>query len=946
MKPGKPARGLAARIARRNARRARGRSILIVLMMTVPIAAVAAVATVAASTLPTEAELVEMNLGQTQAIVRVGASPGDGLRQSAGAPVQGYWDVPRDEVGQPLTESSGETVDPASVIDAPVVGVTTLSVTVATPDGYRSIGGVAGDVLQPEFAGRWNLVEGRAPRTDLEVSVTAALLEAFGVELGDSLRVVAPDRATLTVVGVHDVALEPDSATSFVIREGALGLPTAADAAQSAEFFVLGDEPLLWDDVLELNELGLAVGSRAVILGDDPTPGAIAQQPFSDLGVALSYIGLAAMVGGFFMLQVVLLSGAAFMVGARQQQRSMAIMASVGAEAKTLRASVSGAGIALGSVAALVGVGLGVPIGWVAVQLLDDGNARTWPGFHIEPISLAVLALVAVLAGWIAALIPARIASRIDIVTALRGARKPAPPKRGRGIAAVSILIVGVALGLGGGIVLTAVRASGTYSPMWDIAAVVLIIVGAITAQLGILLALPAILRLFAHLARGARTPVRLAVRDIARNSGRTVPVAAALMTTVFLSSFLMAVIGASQAETEAYYSPQSPHHSVQVSTRWFDPTTQQIEQVPDQEALALELSEALDGAGVTTIYGVQEMVDATWNQVTGEPTVTDTDLIATVAVLNDECEAFWFGSNAVDDGEADCDNRVTPYLFSTFQFLGDRIRVGGIAELELATGMTLTSQSRAMLESGGAVAVFDEYVVDGEIRIDWQDPLEVLMPTSPTGEVPVERSDTLPAVVQKPPAPVQAGILLLPETARELGLDVEPMALMVQLDEAPGFVQSDAVRAISVDRTGSEWGIPTRIETGPTDAVGPSAWALLAVSGVIAITASTVAVGLSRIDGRRDSAILGAVGATPRLRRAIGFWQVLVLAGLGSLVGSVLGVAAAGALALPGGPLPFAPPWMQLLLSTVAVPLAIAIGAWLFPGRQNALPTDRSAIA
>ena len=267
-------------------------------------------------------------------------------------------------------------------------------------------------------------------------------------------------------------------------------------------------------------------------------------------------------------------------------------------------------------------------------------------------------------------------------------------------------------------------------------------------------------------------------------------------------------------------------------------------------------------------------------------------------------------------------------------------------AELELATGMTLTSQSRAMLESGGAVAVFDEYVVDGEIRIDWQDPLEVLMPTSPTGEVPVERSDTLPAVVQKPPAPVQAGILVLPETARELGLDVEPMALMVQLDEAPGFVQSDAVRAISVDRTGSEWGIPTRIETGPTDAVGPSAWALLAVSGGIAITASPVAVGRWRIDGRRDSAILGAVGATPRLRRAIGFWQVLVLAGLGSLVGSVLGVAAAGALALPGGPLPFAPPWMQLLLSTVAVPLAIAIGAGLFPGRQNALPTDRSAIA
>lgn len=944
MKPGRPAHGLAGRIARRNARRARGRSILIVLMMTVPVLAVSAVATVAASTVPTEAELVEINLGQTQAIVRVAASPGDGLEQGAGAPVQGYWDVPRDGVGQPLTESSGETVDPADAIDAPVVGVTTFSVTVETPAGYRSVGAIAGEVLQPAFEGRWNLVEGRAPRTDREVSVTAALLETLDIALGDTVRAVAPQRGMLTVVGVHKTATEPDSATSFVMREGALGVASAAEAPQSAEFFVLGDEPLLWDDVLELNEQGLAVGSRAVILGDEPTPGAIPEQPFSQFGAAMSYIALAAMVGGFLMLQVVLLSAAAFMVGARQQQRSIAIMASVGAEAKTLRRSVSGAGITLGAVSALVGVGLGVPVGWFAVQLLDDGNARTWPGLHIEPISLAVVAIVAVLAGWIAAIIPARIASRVDIVTALRGARKPAPPRPGRGIAAVSILIAGIALGLAGGVILATVRAIGTYEPTWDIAAVVLIIVGAITAQLGILLGLPAILRLFGYLARGARTSVRLAVRDISRNSGRTVPVAAALMTTVFLSSFLMAIIGASQAEAEASYAPRAPHHSVQVSTRWFDPTTQRVEQIADQEALALELSEALDGAEVTTILGVQEIAEVEWNQITGEPTILDDAPVPTVAILQEECTALWFGPGGTQDEGLTCNDRVVQYLFSTYQFLGDRIRVGSVAELELATGMTLTLESRAMLERGGAVALFDEYVADREVRIDWSDPADQIEPGIDGPRV--LRSDTLPAVVQKPPAPLNAGLLLLPDTARELGLDVEPMALMVQLDDAPGFAQSDAVRAISVGRTGDEWGIPTQIETGPADAVGPSAWALLGVSGVIAITASTVAVGLSRIDGRRDSAILGAVGATPRLRRAIGFWQVLVLAGLGSLVGSVLGVAAAGALALPGGPLPFAPPWMQLVLSTVAVPLAIAVGAWLFPGRQNALPTDRSAIA
>lgn len=909
-------------------------------MMTVPIMAISAVATVVASTVPTESELVEMTLGQTQAVVRVAASPGDGLEQSAGAPVIGYFDVPRNEVGVPLVESSGQIVDPASVIDAPIVGVAGLGVTVETPDGFRSLSASAGDVLQPAFAGRWDLLEGRAPRVDREVSVTAAVLNSFKLQLGDELRAIAPENATLTIVGVHDVSQQPDSTLSLVLREGALGAPTALEAAQSSEFFVLGDESITWNEVRALNEQGLAVGSRAVILGDEPTPGAISDPPLSGIGAAASYIGLAAMVGGFFLLQVVLLSAAAFMVGARQQQRSMAIMASVGAETRTLRASVSGAGLALGGVAAVLGVGLGIAVGWVAVQLLDDGNARTWPGFHVEPISLAVVALVAVLAGWVAAIIPARIASRIDIVTALRGARRPAPPRRGRGVLAAGILIAGVALGLAGGILLVSLRAAEIYEPLWDIVAVVLVIVGAIMAQLGMLLALPAMLRLLAHTARAARTPVRLALRDIARNSGRTVPVAAALMTTVFLSSFLMVIFGATQAETDRFYQPRSPHDSVQVSTRFYDPAVERITQVGDRAQLAQELSDALDGAEVRTIYGVQESVEVTYDLVSGEPSLVDDSPKPTVAILQDGCKPYTSNINST----AECFTDTAPYLYSTYQFLGDRIRVGSVDELELATGMTLSPESQRMLENGGAVALFEEYVDGGKVRIDWQDANDLVAPPA-SGEISLERSETIPAVVQQPPAPLNAGILLSRETARELGLEVEPMAVMAQLDSGLTLAQSDAVQAISIGRGGDEWSIPTYIETGPADVIGPAAWALLAVSGVIAITASTVAVGLSRIDGRRDAAILTAVGATPRLRRAIGFWQVLVLAGLGSLIGSALGVAAAGALSLPGGPLPFAPPVLQLALSTVAVPLTIAVGAWLLPGRLTTLHSDRSAV-
>ena len=942
----RPARGLASRIARRTARRSRGRSALIVLMMMVPVLAMSTIVTVAASMVPTDDELVTMTLGQTQAIVRVGASPGQGLEQSAGAPVRGYWDVPRDqETGEPIREGSGQYVNPAEVIDARIIGVTSNPVTVQTSNGVRSVSATAGDVLQPVFDGRWAVLDGRAPRNDREASITASLRELLDVQIGETIRVVAPERATLTVVGIHESALDRDSVASLVVRDGALGLPTAAESLQTAEFFVLGDEPITWDQVIALNERGLVVGSRDVILNGDPAPGAIPEQPFAQSGLVASVAGLAALVGGFFLFQVILLSAAAFMVGARQQQRSMAIMASVGAEAPTLRATVSRAGVTLGALAAALGVGLGIGAAWIAVQVLDDGSARSWPGFHVEPLPLVAVGLLAVLAGWIAAIIPARIAARIDIVTALRGARRPTAPKRGRNLAAVIVLLTGVGLGLAGGVLLVILASAEVQQPVVSLIATLLIVIGAIAAQLGVLLALPAILRALAAVSRGAQTAVRLAVRDAARNSGRTVPIVAALMTTVFLSSFLMTVFGAQQQVSESSYQFQSPLNSVLVSTRVFDPVSQRVSQVADPEVLAQELSGALDGVPVTTISGVQEMVDTTYDPLTGEPTILDESLVPTVAVLNERCTALWFSGEEDARDDLTCDESDAVYLFSTYTFLGDRIRVGTVAELELAAGMTLTSESRRILQSGGAVALFDDYVDDGEVRIDWREPSEILMPSSSTGEVPVVRSERLAAVVQRPPVPVAAGILLLPDTARELGLEVEPLAVMAQLDDAPTFVQSDAVRAISFTRTGDEWGIPTHIETGPPDAVGPAAWALLGVSGVIALTASSVAVGLARIDGRRDSAILGAVGATPRLRRSIGFWQVLVLAGLGSVIGSLLGVAAAGALALPGGPLPFAPPWLQLGLSTIAVPLVIAVGAWLFPGRQNALPTDRSAI-
>ena len=78
-------------------------------------------------------------------------------------------------------------------------------------------------------------------------------------------------------------------------------------------------------------------------------------------------------------------------------------------------------------------------------------------------------------------------------------------------------------------------------------------------------------------------------------------------------------------------------------------------------------------------------------------------------------------------------------------------------------------------------------------------------------------------------------------------------------------------------------------------------------------------------------------------------FWQAVVIAGIGTLLGAAIGLLPSLALAIPpqlaaasGTPVPasglpdFAPPWLQLGLTAAALPLLIAIGSWLTAGRRR----------
>ncbi len=949
----RPPLRLALLLAARNARRSLGRSILIALMIAVPVAGMSATAVVVASSNPTPSELAELHLADAGSIIQVVGAPGTVARQAAFAPLQGYWDQTDPTVS--IDEFEG-LVDPASVIDGRVVAVIGTVATLDTGERLRQVQATAGDVFVDELAGRFDLVEGHAPERDRELVVSPSLADELGLAIGDAVS-TQPDGVERMIVGIGRSAHDPDDALRVFGTISGLDAEAVGDRTFGATYFAL-DADLSWDDVLALNEQGLIATSREIILGGGPYPGAIPQDPLASFfGFQGQFLALAAMIGAFLLLQVVLLAGAAFMVGARQQQRSLAVLASVGADRRLMRAVVTTGGLVLGLVGSALGVALGVGAAAVFMELTRSGSVLQFPGFHVDLVVIAATIVVSTGAGWLAAVVPSRVATRVDIVAALRGARRPPVVGAGARRATSAVLAVGAAVLASGGALLVVLRTLEEYPPIVDGIAVAAIALGAVILQVGAVLALPMVLRSVARATSSARTSVRLAARDSARNSGRTVPVAAAVMTTVFLASFLMSVFGAVQLENEKWYAPQAPLGSVVMSARDVDPITDEIMAIDDLDALLAGVGE-IAGAPATLVQGVY--VREYWfDPSTGQPlTPPEGATVLTVGIDEDAvCPAYFgppldatadeleaFDAAALEDPR--CAPGVDAGLFWTNPLLGDSIRVGTAGELEVATGMSLSAESRAALEAGGVVALHPAYVIDGESELRWIDAERFSSSGLHAQRLEAVRSETLTAVVQEPPTAVRGALLMSPETARSLELEVTPLSAIAYPDEMPGPREENALLELSRELTGDPWSLQSVAESGPDDVVGPAAWTLVALSGAIALTASAIAIGLARIDGRRDEAILGAMGATRRLRRSVSFWQAVLLAGIGAVVGASLGLLAAGALALPGGPMLFAPPLLQLGIAAIGVPLLIAVGAWLFAGRATALPTDRSAIA
>jgi putative ABC transport system permease protein len=562
---------LPLRLARRDALRHRARSLLVLVMIALPVLAVTAADVMIATSRVSGPESVDRRMGAAQALVSVSDGVTD-VKQK-----------PDPDACCPITDGDGTTPAPTAERVSSLLGGATLlelrqgEVEFGTDKGTAAAEVDEVDLQDPASHGLYDLTSGRWPRAVGEVVVNQAVLDK-GYAVGDTLELEADDApASPTIVGVA----ESTTSRTYPVAAGPIG-SLGVDVSGGTSWLVAGG-PVSWDLVRRLNAIGATVASRAVI--DDPPPRS--EWPpevlaySSTSGTTAAVVGLIAVMA---LIEVVLLAGPAFAVSARKQQRSLALMAATGGTPKQSRRVIVAGALVLGGAAAVVGVVLGIGLGRLLQPLLQS-RADTWFGpFEVPWRHLLGVAAFGLLSAFLAAIVPAYLASRQDVVAVLAGRRGDQAPSLRSPLLGLVLLGIGVAGSVSG-----ATRAGGEM----------LIAASAIPAVLGMILLVPVVLVVLARLSGRLPLVLRYAVRDANRHRTRTVPAVSAVAATVAGVVALGIGMTSDNAENRATYVPSVAAGVGIVQYFGQDP--------PSWPALQGVVQRELPGASVTEQQGLSD---------------------------------------------------------------------------------------------------------------------------------------------------------------------------------------------------------------------------------------------------------------------------------------------------------------------------------------------------
>lgn len=891
----------ALRIARREARRAKGRSLLVLVMIGLPVMCLAfAAASYDMFTLTTQ-ERLDRRLGTADALIEWYGS-GE-VTQTPDGRSTGLVGPPGEQDGA-TRQKELLTLLPAGTRLLPL-GATELDV--RTPSGIGRVAAMTGDIGDPLMRGIVSTVEGTAPKRADEVSLNAAAAEWLDVRVGDAIKAVDPDRH-FTVTAIVEY---PDDLTSLAIFPAA-----ARESLGVSDGRWLADTPapVDWAQIKQLNKKGVVIASRAVVL--DPPPASEYEDYSSDPNPQQFAIG--GVIVGLVILEIVLLAGPAFAVGARRRARDLALVAAAGGEPKHLRRIVLADGVVLGFGGAACGLVLGVGLALVGRPLLEELLIyRSAGGYRVFPSALLGIALLAIMIGLLAAVVPAFTAARQSVVLALAG-RRGIVKSRKRWIVA--------------GLVLASSGAAIAVFGAFQVNEMV-ILAGIILTEFGLVLVTPALIGLISRFGRWLPLAPRLALRDTARNRSSAAPAISAIMAAVAGAVAVGVFLDGQARQATMTYVQTLPIGYVQVQDNTApEGTTVDWAQVEAAVSGTLQDSDPHRYSGVVCPGG--QPVDGNTGNSCG---------LIPVLPIERRCPYFLRGQQMTeaDLKAAEADERCH-----------DNSVYGGIvvddgASIAVFSGADPghIAEAQRVLGRGGAVVHDPKLVKDGRVTFqvysgqDWSKMGPDDLPT-----ISVEGyhlGSGWPA----------AWAYVSPKMVAQTPLAIVPGGLIMATQRPPTAAEQERLTLLVREFLGADGAV--RIERGPEARPNPIGLILALVAAVIALGAAGAATGLAAADSRAHLGTLAAVGAAPRVRRRLSLSQAGVTSALGALLGTLTGFGVAAVLiatvnrldeqavyrmAKPP-PIPLGVPWDTIAI-LLAVPLVAMAGAGLLT--RSRLPIER----
>ncbi len=255
------------------------------------------------------------------------------------------------------------------------------------------------------------LIDGRLPDANGEVMLGKDLVEAAGIALGSTLSIQVPEvgESDVTVVGVFDFGVTSINESWLVTTLDTARTTLSVNGLTRIETQI--DDVFLADDVAA--NLAAALGSDYRISEWKRAN----QELLSGLeGQSISSL----MIQVFVLVSVVLGIASVLAITVLQKSKQLGILKAMGARDRQASQIFLFEGMLLGVFGAILGVSLGLGLGWMFGQFAVTESGDPVVSIAINPGFIAISASIAIVASLIASLIPARRSATLNVIEVIR----------------------------------------------------------------------------------------------------------------------------------------------------------------------------------------------------------------------------------------------------------------------------------------------------------------------------------------------------------------------------------------------------------------------------------------------------------------------------------------------------------------------------------------------